>query len=258
MTTAKQYMVFDVESVGLHGEGFAVAWQVVDSTGKRIASAGYACNPDLAEGKDDDRKWVAENCHFALTSTNCPSPRAVRREFWDAWMYGKKLGAVLVADCCWPVEARFLMQCIADDPDARNWEGPYPLHDIASMLLMAERDPLETRERLEGEFPAHDPLADARQSARILLECLGKLEADVASNEPQSLDQLVSTPKKGWFKGILRSVGGGQILDMDFLEWCPAEVFMNSATKRLNARVAWNSGDFSDALNRFKGQWKDV
>ena len=27
------YMVFDVESIGLHGEGFAVAWVVVNSAG---------------------------------------------------------------------------------------------------------------------------------------------------------------------------------------------------------------------------------
>lgn len=30
------YMVFDVESIGLHGEGFAVGYVVVDRNGERL------------------------------------------------------------------------------------------------------------------------------------------------------------------------------------------------------------------------------
>ena len=31
-----KFMVFDVESIGLHGDGFAVAWVVVNREGERL------------------------------------------------------------------------------------------------------------------------------------------------------------------------------------------------------------------------------
>jgi hypothetical protein len=74
--------------------------------------------------------------------------------------------------CAWPVEARFLAACVDDNPMTHEWSGPYPLHDLASVLMAAGRDPLAKNERLPGELPEHDPLADARQSARLLLAAL--------------------------------------------------------------------------------------
>ena len=166
------FMVFDVESVGLHGEGFAVGWTVIDATGNRIASAQYACHPDRAAGDDDDRKWLAANIPVPRQGYNCSSPRAVRDEFWRAWVYAMSKGAMLAADCSWPVEANFLRQCVADDPATRKWAGPYPLIDVASVRLAAGLDPLATCERLPNEMPAHDPLCDAVQSARLLIEAM--------------------------------------------------------------------------------------
>lgn len=163
-------MVFDVESVGLHGEGFSVGWVVVDADEKRIVtSAQYACDPARANGTDESREWLAKNVPVPRQGYNCSSPRGVRDEFWRAWQYGKKLGALLVADCCWPVEARFLAACVDDDPKEREWGGPYPLHDVASILLANGVDPMKKHERHPDELPEHDPMADARQSARLLL-----------------------------------------------------------------------------------------
>lgn len=171
------YMVFDVESVGLHGEGFAVAWVVVDRQGKRVATACYSCAPAAAAGDDAGREWVAENVHVPPVGL-CRSPRHVRDEFWRAWAFAKQepRGATLWADCCWPVEARFLAACVDDDPEARRWDGPYPLHDIATLRLAAGFDPLATVGREADELPAHDPLMDARQSARLLIEALDELK----------------------------------------------------------------------------------
>jgi len=165
----KLFMVFDVESVGLHGEGFAVAWVVVDETGKRIASASYHCNPDDAVGHDDNRKWVAANVTVPPVGY-CRHPSHVRNEFWRAWAYANERGATLWAECSWPVETRFLAACVDDDFESRQWSGPLPLHDIATLRLAAGLDPLATVERLPDELPAHNPLTDATQSARLLLE----------------------------------------------------------------------------------------
>ena len=100
------------------------------------------------------------------------TPRQVRGAFWDIWMRWKDHITAMVADCAWPVEVRFLIMCVDDDIGAREWQGPYPLHDLASMLLILGKDPLAVTERLPDELPAHNPLNDARQSARQLIEVL--------------------------------------------------------------------------------------
>lgn len=171
MTKTIKLMVFDVESIGLHGEGFAVGFVVLDAEGNQLEAVTYACPPDAAKGNDEGRAWVKATCP-KLTRTH-DLPIEIRSAFWTKWQEWKAKGAVLIADCCWPVEARFLAQCVDDAPSERGWQGPYPLHDAASMLLARGLDPLEKRERKADELPEHDPLADAKQSARILHDVLG-------------------------------------------------------------------------------------
>lgn len=164
-------MVFDVESVGLHGEAFAVGWVVINLAGDLISEGFSACNPSYVPGTSEGRDWVEENCHFEFTTDD---PTLVKEAFWSAWLNWKKEGTMLAADCAWPVEARFLIRCVDLRNEERQWEGPYPLIDISSVLLAKGMDPLETYPRLSAELPAHNPLCDARQSARILIEALSK------------------------------------------------------------------------------------
>lgn len=165
------FFVFDVESVGLHGEGFAVAGGVyLDGAAQwefRLAVPIAEC-----AGSDDDRQWVKDN--IPTIEETHRSPKAMRDEFWQQWMKAKAGGAVMAANCAWPVEAGFLKACIADD-SSRKWEGPYPLHEIASFLIVAGFDPLAKYPRTPSELPIHDPLADARQSARMLATALQRL-----------------------------------------------------------------------------------
>lgn len=168
----KLFMVFDVEAVGLHGEGFAFGYVVVNRAGKTLDQSMAACPPDQAAGDPDGRAWVRDN--VPALHTGCSTPREVRDEFWRSWTHWKAEGAVLVADCAWPVEARFLAACVDDAPHERAWEGPYPLHDVASVLLALGRDPLKENERLPSELPAHHPAKDAQQSARLLIAALSQ------------------------------------------------------------------------------------
>ena len=169
-----KFFVIDVESIGLHGEGFAVGGVLCTKTGyvwERDWEFRLACPPHAARGIDgsynhsEDRLWVAENIP-AVPYTHF-TPEAVRSEFWSLWLKAKAEGAIMVADCGWPVEAGFLAQCIKDAP-SRALEGPYPLHELASYLAAAGFDPLKTYDRLDDELPKHDPLCDARQSERLL------------------------------------------------------------------------------------------
>lgn len=166
----RRYMVFDVESIGLHGGAFAVGWVVIDGDGAELDCGMLACSPDMAIGADSDRAWVAANC--PALPVNCASAAQLRATFWREWLREKANGAVLVADCAWPVEARFLSACVDQDADGRRWEGPYPLHDVASVRLAAGLDPLATVDRLPNEEPKHHPTTDARQSARLFVEAI--------------------------------------------------------------------------------------
>lgn len=179
------WMVFDVESIGLHGEGYAVGWVVLDPAGKEIEARREVCPTVTAVGYESGRTWVAENSHPLAATRSRPAD--IRHEFWQAWTRWKAKGAVLVADCGWPVEARFLAACVDDVRPAvrggrgmaespRDFAGPYPYHELATLMLVAGMTGLTAkRERLPDELPEHDPLADARQSARLLREALGRL-----------------------------------------------------------------------------------
>lgn len=169
-----KFMVFDVESVGLHGEGFAVGFVVTD--GIQILDMGlYACPVFKARGHKgniEGREWVKKNCPEINKTHDCP--RQMRTAFWNKWQLWKSHGAVLVADCAWPVEARFLAKCVDDEPSSREWAGPYPLFDLSSVLLALGINPTEKFSREELELPEHNPLSDARQSARVLMQHLRK------------------------------------------------------------------------------------
>ncbi len=170
MIIASQFFVFDVESIGLHGEGFAVGFVVRDREGNTLDSGRFACSPSAARGSREGFDWVQAN--IPTIEPTHDAPWLVRAAFWRRWQAWKEKGAVLVADCAWPVEARFLAACVDDNPREREWQGPYPLHDLASAFLAIGIDPLAKHDRLPDELPEHDPLADARQSSRLLLQAL--------------------------------------------------------------------------------------
>ena len=176
------FFVFDVESIGLHGEGFAVAGGLYSSTGEAIREFAYHCSPSEADGLPDDREWVAKNVTLHSSSIEQANPFLVRERFWNDWVHAKTaFKAAMFVECGWPVEAAFLEACIKDHPETRNWDGPYPMHEIASVLLAAGMDPMATYERQPSEMPAHEPLADARQSARLLATALQKISQQTTS-----------------------------------------------------------------------------
>lgn len=168
-----KYIVFDVESVGIHGEGFAVGFVVMNADGSLVEEGMYSCRPAWAAGTVENLCWVKDN--IPALPINCSSPKEVRGLFWKIWLKYKS-DTVMVADCAWPVETRFLNTIVGDDFDERQWHGPYPLLDLSSILFAIGEDPLTITERLPSELPAHNPLNDARQSARQLTGALKKIK----------------------------------------------------------------------------------
>jgi hypothetical protein len=158
---------FDVESIGLHGEGFAFGY-CVHQDGEEIVCGRLACASRMARGNPESRKWVEEN--IPPIPVDMVNPRDVRSSFWALWREWVKKDAIMLSDCGWPVEANFLSACVEDDHAEREWQGPYPLFDLSSILFALGCDPKGKYERRENELPVHDPLADARQTARIFWE----------------------------------------------------------------------------------------
>jgi hypothetical protein len=188
---APMLLVFDVESVGLHGEGFAVGWVVgrmqagAPDGWDEEASGRFFCHWDRARGTARDREWVRRFVGAALKGIppTHDTTRRVRDAFWELWMVWRRKGAVLCADVPWPVESRFLQRCI-DDDQTRAPYGPYPLLDVSSARWALGYGRIgvpvwgmNERDRRADELVEHDPLADARFSARLLGSALERLRA---------------------------------------------------------------------------------
>lgn len=176
ITKVDLFLVLDVESIGLHGEGFAAGYVVIDAGGVVVEEWSAICPPLAAKSQlhatDASMQWVQANVPLQPYADTYAGPDDLRGAFWLRWMRWKALGATMVADCPWPVEARFLAECVDDRPRDREWEGPYPLLDVASVLYALGGDPLANHDRRPDELPAHHPLHDARQSARLLVAAL--------------------------------------------------------------------------------------
>lgn len=170
------HLVIDVESVGLHGEGFAVGWVVVDPalTPNELESGLAWVRRGNARGSDAGRDWAERNVRIEGEPTHA-TLYDLRRFFWDrVWSPWRERKATVWADHGWPVESRFLAACADDCLDVREWSGPYPLHEIATVRVAAGLS-ASAEERRANEVPVHNPTCDARQSARLLVEALDAL-----------------------------------------------------------------------------------
>jgi hypothetical protein len=211
----------DVESMGLYGTAFEVGARILNHERVEVATwRGYTdyrgtleyglpvTDPrnrtEWVEANVASVKLVREHDHklvlVGLGYNVYPTSRALRDGFW-AWYrkwYTTLTGTYsctieVVADCAYPVESNFFRACIEDDLAMRNWHGPFPLHEVQTLvaMLMKTRVMLSAtpaqcmrflahlNRREVGELPEHDPLADARQSGRIYNFCEDVLNGSV-------------------------------------------------------------------------------
>lgn len=168
------FFVFDVESVGLHGEAFAVAGGIYINAAAQ-SEFRFCCPLEEAKGDDDDREWVKAN--VPVMEITHRTTKELRHAFWAEWCQAvlRYPDIKMAGECIWPVEAGFVTACVKDNTVTRKWQGPYPFYEISSFMAAAGMDPMATYEREASEKPAHEPLADARQSARLLATALRSL-----------------------------------------------------------------------------------
>lgn len=202
------YFSFDVETVGLYGPPFAYGWCVVDEHGQEYdnslkwflhpylemgiegscledVSGGRAVRSPLDCSTQQDVQWVTENVlsHLPKNVIQARDVLGLVLDFWKDWRACKarfesgNIPLTMVTDCPYPVESHFLRNAIlASDVNPSDLIkcSPYPVIDVASVLLARGWDPMGAYDRRPNEEPAHNPLSDARQSVRLMLDALGR------------------------------------------------------------------------------------
>ena len=167
---SEKHFVFDVESIGLHGESFAVAYKVFDEF-QTFERKCFSCYPEKARGDHVDYLWVKDN--VPELPYDLDTPLEVREKFWERVQYWREEGVVFWAHHLWPVDGGIISSCIQDDPFERKWEGPTPLHEICTIseIVLGTSWPSPK----SSELPKHDPRNDVKYSSRVLKQCLTKI-----------------------------------------------------------------------------------
>lgn len=149
--------MFDVESTELHGEGFAVGG-VVAHKGTQIVIDNFQLLSTEGEAKACD--WVKENViPFLADMPVCDTQKELRDAFYSFYMKHKDKADVW-SDVNFPVETNFLSAIVADDPETRKWDMPYPLYDLATILdVNVDRLDESGQQGLRKHNPYHDALA---------------------------------------------------------------------------------------------------
>jgi hypothetical protein len=156
----------DCETNGLGGRAFCVAAILSDDSGE--LESWTARSPICGEVNG----WVAEHVLPALTDV--PEDHSnywrlvVRWQEWYAKVREQHPDVLVLAHVAWPVETTFLRDAHAENLFA----GPYPLIDVAPLLLAAGHDPTSVDNYLvahglpKPEGSPHHPLYDARATGR--------------------------------------------------------------------------------------------
>jgi hypothetical protein len=172
--TTDRIISIDAETNGLSGRAFCVALTLSDHTGE-IGSRVLRCQI----GDVFVNPWVAENVMPAIADVpeNCPGgyPQMLAEIGLavDAW--GGR-DTMMIAHIAWPVEARLLLDVYSGE---RVWDGPYPLIDVASVLLAKGFNPTTVDGYLRDhgiaapEGSPHHPLYDARAANRCYRHLMG-------------------------------------------------------------------------------------
>ena len=154
----------DAETDGLYGDFLSVAVLVTDDCGEET-DRFYAA----VEAPEVRSAWVRENVLPSLTNAEelVPNEQALLERFWRFWLKHREQ-AVCIADVACPVEARLFAKCVEAELPQREFLGPFPIYDLATLLAARGIDFDTDRRRLSGlDLRQHDAMDDVRMMAAI-------------------------------------------------------------------------------------------
>ena len=177
ITHDTKILSFDLETNNLHGEPFAIGAVVIDGHGTVHDSFTARC-PIKAEVDP----WVKANVlpaikDMAQTHGSYPD---MREAFWRWYVSAEESSDYVLVSNGYPVEYRFLLDCQEASLEERYWQHPFPILDLASILIANGQDPsayksqLRKKVRSQADFAQHNPFDDAKLAALIAFEALNK------------------------------------------------------------------------------------
>lgn len=196
-------LFLDVEAAGLHSAGDKPVSFSYDAFvgGEHIASYVLACEEGTDYIRAESQEAQASGQFDFFGSNVLPKMgdmptvktcRELREEAWAVWSAingakdSRKAGEPWVVeathytlelwgDVVWPVEANFFSAMIADGEGGRDWDGPCPILDVASVLAALGHDAFGlSRFEAAGLDAAlqHHPSYDNIASNAVLLKAL--------------------------------------------------------------------------------------
>jgi len=172
----KKIFSFDAETNGLWGKAFSIAAIVYDGEGNEIARFIGRCP---IEGETNS--WVSENVLPKMVdiSESHSSYDELLKDFADFYKSNKSDADVIVHMGV-PVESTLLKDAHSCG-FIGDWDGPYPLIDIAGNLQQAGEDPTSvdsyvTKYGLKvSEVNTHNPLYDSEVAAMVYIHLQGRI-----------------------------------------------------------------------------------
>jgi hypothetical protein len=147
----------DAETDGLYGRVWAVGAVVLDRAGNVVDEFRGQLDPSVVADL-----WVRENIVPVVDLPRFTTGAALLDAFWGFWLEHRE-DTLCVADFGAPVEAGLFRSCVEVDVAARQWLGPYPMHELGTALFMAGFDPDVDRREMAGlpGLVQNDPRDDA-------------------------------------------------------------------------------------------------
>lgn len=163
--------IIDAEVDGLYGPLLTLAVLIADQDGQVIEEFYAGLPKNLASVETE---WVKTNVlPFVGNYHNVDSEEELLDQVWRLWAsYGKS--AICYADVPFPVETGIWHRIMARQEKSSEQEGPFPLIDLASILLAKGINPLTNRLDLARKsFVLHNALDDVRLTNHLLTLFLG-------------------------------------------------------------------------------------
>lgn len=164
-----QRFIIDAEADGLYGALLTVAVVVTDCDGKEI-DRFYGGLPQHIKAVKDP--WVKEHVLSVLGDYQVfESEEALLQAVWQLWLTYHQT-AICYADVPFPVETALFHKMVSQFSHNSMIESPFPMIDIASLLLAnglapdTPRQDLVDCEQLEGAL--HNALFDVQLSNLLL------------------------------------------------------------------------------------------
>jgi hypothetical protein len=166
---------FDLETNNLHGKPFAIGAVVIDGHGKVHDTFTGRCPID---GEIDP--WVKVNVMPVIKdmAETHGTYEDMREAFWRWYVAAEQTSDYVLVSNGYPVEYRFLIDCQEANLDERYWQHPFPILDLASLLVAVGQEPgaykneLRKKVRAGASFAQHHPFDDAKLAALIAFEAL--------------------------------------------------------------------------------------